>query len=142
MDKVINAPFSLINYEFPDVKMQDANRPITDSLSINFSIAGGYDEGKGLFNLSFKTYVSGEGTDPYISILCKAQYKFVERIKFADIPDYFYVNSLAILFPYVRAYISILTTQANQRAVILPTYNLSALGTELQKNTALSNADN
>lgn len=141
MEKVINATFSLINYEFIDVKMLGENRPATESLSINFSTEGGYNEEDGLFNLKFTTYVSEEGKNPYISVLCTAQYRFVEHIKLAEIPDYFYANSIAILFPYVRAYISFLTTQANQRAVILPTYNLSVLGSELQKNTTTNNAE-
>lgn len=36
-----------------------------------------------------------------------------------DIPDYFYANSIAILFPYVRAFVSTVSLQAN----IPPNYN-------------------
>ncbi|MCQ2209001.1 MAG: hypothetical protein MJZ34_01795 [Paludibacteraceae bacterium] len=133
--EVINAAFSLVSYEFPNVNMQGEYRPTTETLSINFSTNGEYDAEQGLFNLIFSTQISGKNTNPYISVLCKAKYKFNSPIAFEEIPDYFYTNSIAILFPYVRAYISLLTTQANQRAVILPTYNLSSLASQLQKNT-------
>jgi len=52
-----------------------------------------------------------------------------------DIPDFFYKNSIAILFPYLRAYLSLVTTQANVPGIILPTYNLSGLEEELRSNT-------
>ena len=36
-----------------------------------------------------------------------------------DIPDYFYPNSLAIVFPYVRSFVSSVTLQANIESPIL-----------------------
>lgn len=135
--EVINAAFSLVSYEFPNVNMQGEYRPTTETLTINFSANGEYNAENGLYNLNFSTQISGKDTNPYITVLCKAIYKFNSPIALEEIPDYFYVNSIAILFPYVRAYISLLTTQANQKAVILPTYNLSSLASQLKKNTTV-----
>lgn len=143
MDKIKNASFSLVSYEFSEVSMQGVNRPITETLSISFSTEGLFNEKSSIFQLTFGTIVSDKDCNkgPYIKVLCKAQYRFIDSISFSEIPDYFYANSIAILFPYVRAYISLLTTQANQKAVILPTYNLSSLASELKNNSVLYNAD-
>ncbi len=52
-----------------------------------------------------------------------------------DVPSYFYSNALAIMFPYVRAFISTLTLQANVKPLIIPTMNLAVLKEKLEQNT-------
>ena len=47
---------------------------------------------------------------------------------------FFTLNAPAIAFPYIRAYISNLTTQSGLFTVTLPTLNLSALGETLKQN--------
>ena len=73
--------------------------------------------------------------NPFISVQCKGAFKFENVTTLEEIPDYFYRNCIAILFPYVRAYVSLVTTQANVPGVILPTLNLSNLEDDLKKNT-------
>lgn len=50
-------------------------------------------------------------------------------------PSYFYRNSIAIVFPYIRAFISTVTLQANIPPIILPTMNLTSLEIPLKQNT-------
>lgn len=50
------------------------------------------------------------------------------------LPHYFAVNAPAILFPYIRAYISLLTSLSGVGTVLLPTLNLSSLSKELLNN--------
>lgn len=50
---------------------------------------------------------------PFIKVHCSAVFNFGCSIKFEEIPSYFYANSIAIIFPYVRAFISTVTLQAN-----------------------------
>ena len=47
----------------------------------------------------------------------------------------FYKNSLAIIFPYIRAFISTLTLQSNAGLIILPTLNLTHLEKPFRENT-------
>ena len=49
--------------------------------------------------------------------------------------QYFYTNAPAILFPYIRAYISTLTNLSGYKPINLPTLNLTSLREELEKNT-------
>ena len=80
----------------------------------------------------------GEGeeqSNPKILVNCVASFKFKENISLAEIPNFFYPNSIAILFPYVRAFVSTLTLQANIKPILLPTLNLSSLQDILRENT-------
>lgn len=49
--------------------------------------------------------------------------------------NYFYVNASAILFPYIRAYISTLSALSAIKTITLPTMNLTNLAAELKENT-------
>lgn len=52
-----------------------------------------------------------------------------------EIPNYFYANSLAIIFPYIRAFVSTITLQSNMHPIVLPTVNLMGLSEKLKRNT-------
>jgi len=59
-------------------------------------------------------------------------FEFKEEIE--NISDYFKINAPAILFPYLRAYVSSLTSISGIDTVILPTINTTPLKDELEKN--------
>lgn len=131
-----NASFSIINYQFEKVNI-DLSNHTPDNLSINFDTHGVFIKENSVFELTFSVSVFNKETEenPFVNILCKGLYQFENVSDMVDIPAYFYGNSIAILFPYVRAYISLVTTQANVPGIILPTYNLSSLQDILRKNT-------
>lgn len=47
----------------------------------------------------------------------------------------FYKNAPAIIFPYVRAYVSSLTVLSGIDAVNIPTMNLTSIAEDLKENT-------
>lgn len=70
-----------------------------------------------------------------VEIDCHSEFVFSEQIELCNIPSFFYPNSIAIIFPYIRAFISTLSLQANMNPIILPTMNLTSLQEELRNNT-------
>ena len=128
------ASFSIVNYQFDQVHI-DLNNYKKGNLGILFTTKGIFLKDKKNFELIFSISLQQENTEPFVYVNCKGFFEFknVETIK--DIPDFFYKNSIAILFPYLRAYLSLVTTQANVPGIILPTYNLSSLEEELRSNT-------
>ncbi|MCG9881274.1 MAG: protein-export chaperone SecB [Bacteroidia bacterium] len=129
------AAFSIINYQFDRVQI-DLNNHKSKDLALSFETKGLYDNEKSTFELQFVVNVANnEAENPFVEVSCKGNFKFENVTSFEEIPDFFYRNSIAILFPYVRAYLSLVTTQANVPGVILPTLNLSNLETELKNNT-------
>jgi len=75
--------------------------------------------------------------NPFINVRCNGVFKFTNVSSLEEIPSYFYRNSVAILFPYLRAYISIITNQANTPPLVLPTMNLVSLEKPLKENTII-----
>ena len=131
------AAFSIINYQFDKVRI-DLNNHKSKDLALAFETKGLYVNENSTFELQFVVNVSNKvAENPFVEISCKGNFKFENVLSFEEIPDFFYRNSIAILFPYVRAYISLVTTQANVPGIILPTLNLSNLETELKSNTTI-----
>ena len=80
----------------------------------------------------------GEDTEKAVfKINSTAIFKFSSAIQIEEIPSYFYRNAIAIVFPYIRAFISTLTLQANTRLLKLGLMNLSALEKPLKENTVV-----
>ncbi len=108
----------------------------SNSLDIAFSPFGKFISKKSVFELKFKVAAhNGEVADAFVEIECIAFFKFEDGLQFENIPTYFYRNSIALIFPYVRAFISTVTLQANIPPIILPTMNLSSLEIPLKENT-------
>ena len=129
-----SASFSIINYQFDEVYINLHNYK-EGNLGILFTTKGVFQKDKKVFELIFSVSLQHENTEPFVRINCKGLFKFKDVETIEDIPDFFYINSIAILFPYVRSYISLVTTQANIPGIILPTYNLSSLEEKLRNNT-------
>lgn len=131
------AAFSIVGYQFNQVTLNYTNFNKED-MQVGFMPSGIYDEDKSEYELQFVTAVFNkeENENPFLSINCIATFKFEEQTNQIDIPDFFYTNAIAILFPYVRAYASLITTQANVPGLILPTLNLSDLADDLKKETS------
>lgn len=132
------ASFSIINYQFDKVSIDLSNHK-NSNLSTSFDTNGIFITEDSIYELTFvvKVFNQEDRENPFVSVRCKGVFKFENVSTLDEIPDFFYKNSIAILFPYVRAYISLVTTQANVPGIILPTYNLSNLEEGLRKNTSI-----
>jgi preprotein translocase subunit SecB len=129
------AKFQLLNYQFNKVYIDVSNHADND-LVIAFDTSGVFNTAESTYNLSFDVKVSNNSPEqPYVNITCSGVFKFENVISIEEIPEFFYKNSIAILFPYVRAYLSLVTTQAQVPGILLPTYNLSHLEGGLKNNT-------
>ena len=131
------AAFSITNYQFDKVNIDLSNRD-GKNMSLSFDVDGLYNNEDSTYELTFVVYVFNKEEskeNSFVRVRCKGTFKFENVSTFEDIPNFFYKNSIAILFPYVRAYVSLITTQANVPGIILPTLNLSDLEGELRGNT-------
>ena len=127
--------FKLDSYKFTKVSLNLDVQPGA-LLAIKFSPHGVYSQKNGVYELTFDTIVSCEDTaTEVVNISCVAKFRFVDAVKFKDMPQYFFPNSLAIIFPYIRAFFCTVSLQANVRPIILPTVNLMGLTDVLRKKT-------
>lgn len=132
------AAFLIENYLFDQVEINLENYQ-SGKLEVYFIPRGIFDASQKSFELIFEVKVKDENDNQFVRVRCKGVFRFEEVSSFEDIPEFFYRNSIAILFPYVRAYISLVTTQANVKGIILPTLNLSGLEKELREYTITKN---
>lgn len=134
------AEFSLNNYKFTHVELNLDYIKEKDNLALELNPRGIFFSEKGDYELFFDFTASNIVNDQkniVVNVVCKALFHFNNTYSFSDIPEYFYANSIAIIFPYVRAFVSTVTLQANIAPIILPTLNLSALRDALKSNTSI-----
>ena len=62
-----------------------------------------------------------------------------KNTSFKDIPDFFNANSIAIVYPFIRAFVSTITLQAGLRLLVLPILNLNSLSATLKEQTTVLN---
>ncbi len=137
MSDVKKASFSFKGFQIKNFSYSGSGSEV-DSLSIDFDPTGTLSKKTGIFEikLNFRAFVAdGDQNRDIINVSMFSAFQFEENLSLAEIPPYFYRNSIAIVFPYLRAFISNLTLQANVKPVILPVLNLSKLEEPLRKNT-------
>lgn len=131
-----NAAFSFEHFKVLKFSYSEENQN-GSNLKIGFDPRGSCNSATGEFELTllFTTHKDSR-VDKYIFELeAVATFKFNSALKLVDIPSFFYKNAIAIMFPYVRAFISNLTLQANTKLLKLGLMNLSDLEKPLIENT-------
>lgn len=129
------AAFKLDSYHFTKASL-DFNIPNHADLNISFNLKGTFFSNKACYQLDFDVVVECKETGTeVIKVSCVASFSFGSKLSLNDIPDYFYPNSLAIIFPYIRAFVSTVSLQANVKPVVLPTINLMGLTDQLKNQT-------
>jgi hypothetical protein len=133
------ASFAFKSYTFTNVEMNMGLYSDQTPLDLSFSPSGIFDPKTSTYRLRFVfTATQGDVLNVIVKIICEAAFEFKEPLNLADIPDYFYPNSLAIVFPYVRSFVSSVTLQANiETPILIPTLNLTSLQAILKENTKL-----
>ncbi len=130
------ARFSLVDYHFDKVTLNlDMLKPKA-SFDIDFIPSGIYIAQESSYILTF-VFKAGykDSEDTVIFVRCQAKYVFKNVSSFSEVPSFFYNNAIAILFPYIRSFVSTVTLQANIQPLLLPTLNLSDLQNVLREHT-------
>lgn len=132
------AAFKLDTYHFVKASL-DFDIHNEASLDIEIKPSGVLSLQDAKYTLNFQVIVRCEENGAeVVNVVCEALFSFDTLINEEDIPSFFYPNSLAIVFPYVRAFVSTITLQANVHPVVLPTVNLIGLTDVLKKNTKVT----
>lgn len=112
-----------------------------DDIALKLDPTGTFNRKENMYTLTFNFYAFDKDRtyeEHFVNCLMTANFYFsTEILTLDDIPPYFYANSIAIVFPYLRSFISSLTIQANLKPMILPTMNLSSLSNPLRENTVV-----
>lgn len=134
------------SFKFKDYKIVEfgfnSNKINGDGdISIKLDPSGVFNKTERIYSLTFNFYAFNKNSsfeENFVNCIMTANFHFSEDVvEIENIPTYFYANSIAIVFPYLRSFISSLTIQANLKPMILPTMNLSSLSVPLKENTSI-----
>lgn len=131
-----SAAFGFKSFKIPHFSYNESEDPEA-LVKLDFKPSGKYREKEGIFELQLELsgFEDSETANQIIHLVCVADFEFEEELLLSEIPDYFYTNAIAIVFPYIRSFISTLTLQANSPLLILGLMNLTNLEVPLRKNT-------
>lgn len=102
-----------------------AGLEVNDGLQLNFDKEIGVDEQKKRMRLILKTLVTDESKTVNINVMLIAIFEYDGELDDEQKSTLFNYNAVAIVFPYVRAYISTLSTLSGINSIVLPTINFS-----------------
>ncbi|MGV8090768.1 MAG: protein-export chaperone SecB [Mangrovibacterium sp.] len=115
----------------------DIKGPIGKKMNIGLEASGEIKKSENKFHLKLNVHVSDENEGLTVEVDAYADYKLDGDIEDPKYSDFLYLNAPAILFPYIRAYISALTALSGIPAVTLPPVNISGMKEILQKQTLI-----
>ena len=78
--------------------------------------------GEDEYEIVLNTTVSDENENVYVNVRGKAIFRTQQKNM-----DMLEKNTIAIIFPYIRSYISIITTQPGMPPIVLPAMNIIAM---------------
>lgn len=105
----------------------------SENLQIDFKPTGVLNLSEKTFLLELNVKISDKESTLKIEVEFSGYFTFKDSLE-EHFENYLLANAPAIIFPYVRAYVTTLTSLSGITPVILPTMNLSGLKTQLQDN--------
>jgi preprotein translocase subunit SecB len=116
----------------------DFKGPIGQNMNFGIDASGEINKNTNVFHLVLNVEVTDDKNGLLIKVNATADYKIVG----ADIDDpsfnnYLFLNAPAILFPYIRAYITALTALSGGDPITIPPLNISGLKESLKEHTQI-----
>lgn len=142
MDKPAQSSFQLQGFQIPEFSLGLIHNG-GNNIDIELGAGGTYNTKTGLYLLNLSFIIKAinpeniEDKKEFIKGVLVGTFKISDAPAFENIPEYFYQNSIAIVFPYVRAFISNLTLQAGLPVLNLPLLNLVKVSKDLKGNTTV-----
>lgn len=134
MAEVSKASFSFENYIIKDATIRVSNKQIDKHINFRFEPKGLIDKEQKQFILTLETFVEDSARSFEMKVIADATFNYVEDEQ-GNIREAFLIhNAPAILFPYIRAYISALSSLSGIPSILLPTINMSGLAENLRAN--------
>lgn len=120
------AQFRFVNYRITEsvIKLNPEVEP-NDELEVNFEQTIGVHDTENRMRLLLNTSITDKNKALSIAVKAEGFFEFDEGLNEDMKEGFFNTNAPAILFPYIRAYISTLSTLSGIKPIVLPTLNLS-----------------
>ncbi|QKJ28507.1 protein-export chaperone SecB [Mucilaginibacter mali] len=140
MSTIHTSPFRLEQFIVKDFNFtrEPGETGITD---IQISPSGILNNSDKTFILSLEISLKDDKETYSIDMTGYGYFEFKNMESTDSLSDYFCINAPAIIFPYIRAYISAVSALSGLKVITIPTMNLSSLQEDLRKNIFSSDED-
>lgn len=120
------AKFRFKNYKIVESHIvSDPEKEASQKLDVEFDQIVGVNENGCNMRLEMRAHVTDENKVLNIEVKAYGFFEFDSEISSEEKNIFFRTSAPAILFPYVRAYITTLSSLSGVKPVILPTLNMS-----------------
>lgn len=131
---IMQAPFKFTDLLFTESSIKLEKDTKGSSIDIRFDPKGTISEKNKTFEINLGVKLESED-GLKVSVRMLGFFEFKNVVKLEQLNNYFYVNGPAILFPYLRSYLSALTALSGTATIIIPPMNIIPLGKDLEQNT-------
>lgn len=121
--------FKFEGYKIISSAITIGKNELGESFDFDFNMDGEYS--KPIFSLIMHVAIEDTNKMAKVDVSLEATFK-VDTDNVKDFNSFLYVNAPAIVFPYLRAYVSALTSLSGVNTIVLPTLNLTEKGQELK----------
>lgn len=127
------------NLQFQSFKVPESHIVFKEQgeykINIGFNPRAVVNKSQQLFILKLGVKVNDESDKFLIQMDTESIFKYSDEVELdVYLNSFFTLNAPAIVFPYIRAYITNLSAQSGMSPLVLPTLNLSGLGDDLKQN--------
>ncbi len=122
------AQFRLKSYIITNTSIKLTGQPLSEKMNIAIKPDGKLEDN--VFTLTLNCRVSDEKKNLEIELDISGFFEYTTNDMKALL-NFMSINAPAIMFPYIRAYISSLTGLSGIQPIILPTINMQGVGKKL-----------
>lgn len=120
------ARFRFLGYRITDGHIHvEVDKDVSKQMEVSFEKTVGINDGEHRMRLLLVAKITDNNKAMNIEIKAEGLFEFEKDITVDERNVFFKTSAPAILFPYVRAYITALSSLSGLSPIILPTLNLS-----------------
>ena len=136
--KVEKARFRFVEYLFKETSIKLTGEDISDDVEFGIETNGIFEEDNKMFILTLNVLVKDKKSSLEVKMTVTGKFEY-ETNDIQELVPYLGFNAPAIMFPYIRAYITNITALGGMSPIILPTLNMESVGKELLDKISSNN---
>ena len=137
-EKIEKARFRFVEYLFKETSIKLTGEDISDDVEFGIEPNGIFEEDNKTFILTLNVLVKDKKSSLEVKMTVTGKFEY-ETNDIQELVPYLGFNAPAIMFPYIRAYITNITALGGMSPIILPTLNMESVGKELLDKISSNN---
>lgn len=131
------ARFRMQGYLITNTSIRLTGNEIGEDMEFGIAPEGVFNEAEKTFLLTLNVVAKDKEQNLDLSLTIKGMFEY-DTDDMNELIPYISMNAPAIMFPYIRAYISNITALGGTQPIILPTLNVEGVGLELLEKMGLT----